>query len=179
MNTITVVSLLTMGLIIGSFLNAMIEIIPEGKKFTIATLYSKGTTFKYNLIGLFTVIIFLIVAYKFNFELSIQALFVALSFSMLLVITIIDIEYLAIPDSINLLAFNFAILSTGNILQLEFIEIGIGLKTALITVGGITLFRYFLSFFLNKEVLGEGNVLITHVTLIKNISIFPPLDKPY
>ncbi len=65
-----------------------------------------------------------------------------LVFAMLLVLIVIDIEYLAVPDSINLLALTLAFI------QPSFLD---AFQNALMAMGGLALLRYYLSYLLQKR----------------------------
>ena len=72
-------------------------------------------------------------------------------FALLLALVMIDFKYMAIPDSLNLLALALAII---NPYALDSIE------NALLAAGGLTLLRYYVSYFLNREAMGEGDIIV-------------------
>ena len=72
-------------------------------------------------------------------------------FTLLLALVMIDFKYMAVPDNLNLLALALAVVSP-NVLG--------SLHDALLAAGGLTLLRYYLSFFLNKEAMGEGDIIV-------------------
>ena len=166
------------GLLFGSFLNVVILRIPKEESiiFGASHCYSCGTPLKawhniplfswlflrgkcsfcqtkismqYPLIELSSGIIFLLLAQKFG--LQIPAFFIALSFLMLLALSMIDLKYKMVPDSLNLLALLFAILGTWN-LQGFFTN----LQNAFLFAGGFTLLRFTLSYYLTSSVYRAG-----------------------
>ena len=68
---------------------------------------------QYPIIELLSGLIFLTLANKYG--LSLPIFFVALSFLMLLALSMIDFKYKMIPDSLNLLAILFAVIGAWNI----------------------------------------------------------------
>jgi leader peptidase (prepilin peptidase)/N-methyltransferase len=106
-------------------------------------------SFQYPLIEFITSTIFTLVALKYG--LSINALLIALSFSMLLSLAAIDLKYKMVPDSLNLLAILFAVLSAWNIKG-----IAINAQNALLFAGGFTLLRFTLSYYLTSSIYRAG-----------------------
>ncbi len=109
---------------------------------------------QYPLVELFSGLIFLALAFKFG--LSIPILLIALSFLMLLALSLIDFKYKMVPDSLNLLAMLFAILgawSIGGIFA--------NLHHALIFAGGFTLLRFSLSYILTSSAHREAKKNVT------------------
>jgi len=99
---------------------------------------------QYPIIEFISGIIFLTLAFKY--EVSISIFFVAMSFLMLLALSMIDFKYKMVPDSLNLLAILFAILgawSIGGVLD--------NLQNALLFAGGFTLLRFSLSYLLTSS----------------------------
>lgn len=72
-------------------------------------------------------------------------------FALLLALVMIDFKYMAVPDNLNLLALALAIINPWAIDSIQ---------NALMAAGGLTLLRYYLSFFLNKEAMGEGDIIV-------------------
>ena len=166
------------GLLFGSFLNVVILRIPkeESVVFDGSYCYSCGEKLKpwhniplfswlflrgkcafckssisiqYPLIELTSGLLFVAVALQYG--LSIPAFFIALSFLMLLALSMIDFKYKMVPDSLNLLAIFFAILgawSPQGILQ--------NFQNALLFAGGFTLLRFALSYYLTSSVYRAG-----------------------
>ena len=73
-------------------------------------------------------------------------------FATLLALSVIDIDYKAVPDSLNLLALTLSIFSSPDIL--------INLQNALILMGGMSAIRFYVSYFIKKEALGEGDIIV-------------------
>ena len=166
------------GLLFGSFLNVVILRIPkeESVVFDGSYCYSCGEKLKpwhniplfswlflrgkcafckskisvqYPLIELTSGLLFLAVAFQYG--LSLPAFLIALSFLMLLALSMIDFKYKMVPDSLNLLAILFAILgawSPEGILQ--------NLQNALLFAGGFTLLRFALSYYLTSSIYRAG-----------------------
>jgi leader peptidase (prepilin peptidase)/N-methyltransferase len=165
---------LIFGLLFGSFLNVLILRIPRGESvvFKSSHCYSCGNSLKpwhniplfswlflrgkcsfcktkisiqYPLIELTSGLIFVAIAAQYS--LSIPAFFIALSFLMLLALSMIDFKYKMVPDSLNLLAIVFAIFGTWS-MQGFFLN----LQNALLFAGGFTLLRFSLSYYLTSSV---------------------------
>ncbi|MEA1983970.1 MAG: prepilin peptidase [Campylobacterota bacterium] len=166
------------GLLFGSFLNVVILRIPKGESvvFTASHCYSCQNSLKpwhnipllswlflrgkcsfcktkisiqYPLIELLSGVIFVTIASQYG--LSLPAFFIALSFLMLLALSMIDFKYKMVPDSLNLLAIFFAILGAWSING--FI---LNLQNALLFAGGFTLLRFALSYYLTSSVFRAG-----------------------
>ena len=166
------------GLIFGSFLNVVILRIPKDESiiFGASHCYSCETPLKpwhniplfswlflrgkcsfcqakismqYPLIELSSGVIFLLLAQKFG--LQIPAFFIALSFLMLLALSMIDLKYKMVPDSLNLFAIFFAIIGAWSIIGV--VE---NLQNALLFAGGFTLLRFALSYYLTSSVYRAG-----------------------
>jgi len=161
------------GLIFGSFLNVVILRIPKGESvvFNASHCYSCGNFLKpwhnipllswlflrgkcsfcqskisieYPFIELTSALIFVIIADQYT--LSVPAFFIAMSFLMLLALSMIDLKYKMVPDSLNLLAIVFAILGAWNIEGFF-----LNLQNALLFAGGFTLLRFTLSYYLTSS----------------------------
>ncbi|SHO80588.1 Leader peptidase (Prepilin peptidase) / N-methyltransferase [hydrothermal vent metagenome] len=104
---------------------------------------------QYPIIEFITGLIFLAVFWKMG--ITIYAGVIAIVFTLLLALTMIDFKYMAIPDSLNLLALTLAVV------QPDFMEAG---HNALLAVAGFTLMRFYLSYLLKKEAMGEGDIMI-------------------
>jgi len=166
------------GLLFGSFLNVVILRIPkeESVVFKASHCYSCGNALKpwhniplfswlflrgkcsfckskisiqYPLIELTSGVIFVAIAAQYG--LSLAAFFIALSFLMLLALSMIDFKYKMVPDSLNLLAITFAILGAWSIQGLL-----LNLQNALLFAGGFTLLRFSLSYYLTSSVFRAG-----------------------
>lgn len=108
---------------------------------------------QYPLIELLSGLIFLFSTMKLG--LSIQSFGVALTFDLLLALSAIDYYYKMVPDSINLSALTIAILSATSLGQL-----GYNFTNALLFAGGFTLLRFYLSYAIKKEAMGEADIMI-------------------
>ncbi|WP_281950672.1 prepilin peptidase [Nitrosophilus kaiyonis] len=158
------------GLVFGSFLNVLIVRIPKGENIAyppshcpvckkqlkwwhnipvISWIILKGECYfckskislQYPLIELITAIIFVIVFLKNG--INIYSLIIALTFSLLLTLSMIDFLYKAVPDSLNLLALSLSIFSSANILE--------NLKNALLMAGGFSLLRFYVSYYVSLK----------------------------
>jgi len=184
------------GLVFGSFLNVVILRIPRDESIVFGSshCYACGNELKpwhniplfswiflrgrcsfcktkismqYPLIELFSGIIFLLLANKFS--ISIPTFFIALSFLMLLALSMIDLKYKMVPDSLNLLAILFAILGAWNIQGLL-----LNFQNALLFAGGFTLLRFALSYYLTSSIYRAG--LKTKTTWNKNFDRTPFIE---
>ena len=182
-----------LGILIGSFLNVVILRIPldESLLFPSSHCYSCQTPLKpwhnipifswlflrgkcsfcktkislqYPSIELASGIIFLTLANKYGISLPI--FFIALSFLMLLALSMIDFKYKMVPDSINLLALVFAIFGAWSIEA-----IFTNLQNALLFAGGFTLLRFALSYLLTSSLHRQARKTITPWT--KNYHTYP------
>ena len=173
-----VVFIFIFGIVIGSFLNVLIYRIPKGESIAypaskcqscqtplkwyhnipiFSWIFLRGKcgfcgekiSIQYPLIELITGIIAVSLFYKLGLVWYMPIVFVV--FALLLALVMIDFKYMAIPDNLNLLALALAVISP-NILG--------SLHDALLAAGGLTLLRYYLSFFLNKEAMGEGDIIV-------------------
>ncbi|MEO1923327.1 MAG: prepilin peptidase [Nautiliaceae bacterium] len=73
-------------------------------------------------------------------------------FATLLALSVIDLDYKAVPDSLNLLALTLAFFSSPDILE--------NLKNALILMGGMSLIRFYISYLIKREAMGEGDIIV-------------------
>jgi leader peptidase (prepilin peptidase)/N-methyltransferase len=166
------------GLIIGSFLNVVIYRIPKGESIVFPSskcqscetplkwyhnipifswLFLRGKcgfcaekiSPQYPLIELTTGLIALTLYYKLGLVWNLPIIFAV--FTLLLALVMIDFKYMEIPDSLNLLALTLAVISP------TFLD---SIQNALLAAGGLTLLRYYLSYFLNKEAMGEGDIIV-------------------
>jgi len=167
-----------LGLLLGSFLNVVILRIPKGESVVFGAshcttcgeklkpwhniplfswLFLRGKcaycqshiSIQYPLIELSSGFIFLIIANKFGLQLP--TFFIALCFLMLLALSVIDLRYKMVPDSLNLLAILFAIIGAWNISGVI-----TNLENALLFAGGFTLLRFALSYYLTSSVYRAG-----------------------
>jgi len=108
---------------------------------------------QYPVIEILSALIFLFTAMKLGINL--HAFGIALVFTLLLSLSVIDFYYKMVPDSLNLSALTFAILSATSLGQL-----GYNFTNALLFAGGFTLLRFYLSYALKKEAMGEADIMI-------------------
>jgi len=174
--------IILIGLVFGSFLNVLIARIPNDENVAfpashcpkcktplkpyhnvpvLSWLFLRGKcsfckekiSIQYPIVELLTGIIFGAVYYKLG--MSYMALMVALSFSFLLALSVIDYYTKMVPDSLNLLAMSAAIIAcTG------FQGFVVNFQNALLFVGGFALLRFYLSYFMKREALGEGDLMV-------------------
>ena len=166
------------GIVMGSFLNVLIYRIPKGENIAFppskcqscktalkwyhnipifSWLFLKGKcafckesiAMQYPLIEFITGIIFVLLFIKLGLVWYLP--FVFLTFFLLLGLVMIDFKYMAVPDSLNLLALAISIIGVNAIESLQY---------ALMAAGGLALLRYYLSYFLNKEAMGEGDIIV-------------------
>lgn len=108
---------------------------------------------QYPIIEILSGAIFLFSAMKLG--INFQAFGVALTFDLLLALSVIDYRYKMVPDSINLSALTVAIFSVSSLEQL-----GYNFTNALLFAGGFTLLRFYLSYAIKKEAMGEADIMI-------------------
>ncbi len=167
-----------LGLAIGSFLNVVIFRIPKEENIAFPASHcthcnkplkwwhniplisyiilkgkchycKKNISIQYPLVELASTVIF-IISYAKTTSFT-EGLIVALVFDLLLALSLIDFRYKAVPDSLNLLALSLSVF-TGNII--------VSLTNALLFAGGFTLLRFYVSFIIKKEALGEADIMI-------------------
>lgn len=108
---------------------------------------------QYPMIELFSALIFLFSAMKFGF--TFQAFGIALTFDLLLALSAIDYRYKMVPDSLNLGALSVAIFSVAS-----FAQLGYNITNALLFAGGFSLLRFYVSYIIKKEAMGEADIMI-------------------
>jgi len=108
---------------------------------------------QYPLIELLSGLIFLFSALKFG--LTFQALGIAVTFDFLLALSAIDYRYKMVPDSLNLGALTVAVFS---VTSLE--SFGYNVTNALLFAGGFSLLRFYISYIIKKEAMGEADIMI-------------------
>lgn len=104
---------------------------------------------QYPIIELLSGALFLVLASKIG--VSLPAFFIALSFLMLLALSMIDFKYKMVPDSLNLLAIFFAICGAWSLSGFV-----LNLQNALLFAGGFTLLRFTLSYYLTSSIYRAG-----------------------
>ncbi len=108
---------------------------------------------QYPLIETLTGLIFLLTALKMG--IGFQAFGIAMVFTLLVALSVIDFRYKMVPDSINLSALTFAIFSVT-----AYSEFVTHFTNALLLAGGFTLLRFYLSYAIKKEAMGEADIMI-------------------
>ncbi len=170
------------GLIFGSFLNVLIARIPKDENVAFPAshcpkcntplkayhniplfswLFLRGKcafckekiSIQYPIVELLNALIWGAVFFKLG--LSYMALMIAFSFSFLLALSVIDFYIKMVPDSLNLLALTTAIIAATS-----FQGFTINFQNALLAVGGFALLRFYLSYLIKKEALGEGDLMV-------------------
>lgn len=170
------------GAAIGSFLNVVILRIPKDESISfpashcmscntplrvwhnipiLSWLFLRGKcgfcgakiSVQYPIIEAISGLIFLFTVMKLG--INAHGLGIALAFDLLLALSVIDYRYKMVPDSINLSALTIAIFSVTS-----FEQFGYNATNALLFAGGFTLLRFYLSFAINKEAMGEADIMI-------------------
>ncbi len=113
----------------------------------------KPISVQYPLVELMGGIIFLAVFVKMGFTLP--AVGIAVAFLLLLTLSVIDFYYKMVPDSLNLSALTLAVISAYSLPMLieQFVN-------ALIFAGAFSLLRFYLSYAIKKEAMGEADIMI-------------------
>lgn len=171
-----------MGAVIGSFLNVLIVRIPKDENIAFPAshcvscktplkwyhnipifswLFLRGKcafcgapiSRQYPLVELLSGIIFLVLFAKMDFQIATAG--VALCFVLLLTLSVIDFYYKMVPDSLNLSALTLAVISVASMPM--FFE---NFTNALLFAGGFTLLRFYLSYIIKKEAMGEADIMI-------------------
>lgn len=171
----------------GSFLNVLIVRVPKGESVVlpnshcpickeklkwwhniplISYIFLKGQcaycekkiSFVYPIVEFFTMFIFIAVFVKMGFSENLlenrDTFLLSIIFSLLLSLSVIDLRYKAVPDSISLSTLT---------LSLFLFNIIDTLSNALLLAGGFTFLRFYVSFILRKEAMGEGDIIIAGV----------------
>lgn len=167
------------GIIFGSFLNVVILRIPKDESIVFGSshcvscntplkpwhniplfswIFLRGKcsfcktkiSVQYPIIELVSGFIFLTLANKYG--LSLPIFFVALSFLMLLALSMIDFKYKMVPDSLNILAILFAVIGAWNIDGLI-----TNFQNALLFAGAFTILRFSLSYLLTSSAHRQAN----------------------
>ncbi len=167
-----------LGIVVGSFLNVLIYRIPRDESILFPASHCPNCNTKlkfyhnipllswivlrgkcafcktkisaqYPAVELISGLIAATVVHKYG--LNVPAVFITLSFFMLLALAMIDFKYKMVPDSLNLLAILFAVLGAWG--PYGVIE---HLKNALLFAGGFTLLRFALSYYLTSGVYRAG-----------------------
>lgn len=168
----------TFGIVMGSFLNVLIYRIPNNENIAFpaskcqscqtelkwyhnvpifswiflrgkCAFCSESIAMQYPLIEFSTGIVAVLLFFKLGLVWYLP--FVFLTFFLLLGLVMIDFKYMAVPDSLNLLALAVAVVGPNALESIQY---------ALMAAGGLALLRYYLSYFLNKEAMGEGDIIV-------------------
>ncbi|MDR2100815.1 MAG: prepilin peptidase [Campylobacteraceae bacterium] len=169
------------GLLFGSFLNVLILRIPKNESVIFPSSHcavcntplkwyhnipllswiflggkcaycKEKISFQYPLVEFAAALLFFICALKE--ESLYSALVTGVIFALLLGLSLIDLRYKAVPDSLSLSAL---------ILALAFPEILSKLQYALLFAGGFALLRIFISAVIKKEAMGEADIIIAAI----------------
>jgi len=169
-----------LGVVIGSFLNVIILRVPKKESIVfpashcptcktplkwwhnipiISYILLKGKcafckekiSIQYPIIELLSGIIIVLVYIKTG-SFDIYTLMLSLTFLSLLVSSVVDLKYKAITYIMNVLPVTFAIFSSPHILE--------NLTNALLFAGGAVFIRDYVSAIINKEAMGDGDILI-------------------
>jgi len=167
------------GIVIGSFLNVVILRIPKKESvvfpashcptcktplkwwhnipiFSYIALKGKCAfchekiSIQYPLVELISGVIVTLVYYKMGF--NIFSVMMMATFLSLLVSSMVDLKYKAITYIMNVLPITFAIFSSQNITE--------NFTNALLFAGGAVFIRDYVSAIINKESMGEGDILV-------------------
>ncbi len=167
------------GILIGSFINVLIIRIPKGESvvFPSSHCVSCGKNLKwyhniplfswiflrgkcafcgskisiqYPIIEFLSGLIFLL-SYIKNQDLLFSFI-VGGVFALLLALSVIDLRYKEVPDSLNLLALTLSIATSYDVIT--------NFQNALLFAGGFTLLRFYVSYILKKEAMGEADIMI-------------------
>lgn len=182
MASLTLLFVFILGIVIGSFMNVLIVRIPKGENVAFPAshcvhcntplkiwhniplfswLFLRGRcsfcdraiSLQYPLIELLSGIIFVTLFLKMGMA---PATFgIATVFVLLLSLSVIDFYYKMVPDSLNLSALTLAIISAYSLPMLA-----VNLVNALIFAGAFSLLRFYISFVIKKEAMGEADIMI-------------------
>lgn len=149
MDILNIISIFILGYLIGKVLKVVIL-----KFYQIYSKEGRGTNFLHFPIELSNALIYIITYIYFGF--TIQGVFIALLFSILLSICLIDFKFHIIPDSLNLVVFllsiiyGFILLGLGEESMLDIFNRGYGL------ILGLSFF--FLIAVVTKGAIGGGDI---------------------
>jgi len=167
-----------LGACVGSFLNVVIYRVPKGLSVVSprshCTTCNKNLSWYYNIpllswivlrgksgccnkkisiqypfVEFMSMFIFLLVFYKNGF--NYQSIIISIVFALFLTLSVMDYYYHAIFDSVSLTTLAISIFS--NNILVSFID-------AIMVAGALTLLRFYVSFFLKKEAMGEGDIIL-------------------
>ncbi len=109
---------------------------------------------QYPLIEAISCVLAILVCLKFGFAL--ESIFIALAILLLLALSVIDLRFKEVPDSINFSALVFALVG-GILLRGDFL---LTIASAFSLAGFFTLLRFAFQTFAKKEALGEGDIIV-------------------
>ena len=182
MTVLTYLFIFIIGAVIGSFLNVLIVRIPKNENVAFPAshcvhcktplkfyhnipifswLFLRGKcafcgdkiSYQYPLVELLSGLIFLVIFLKMG--IAAPALGIALVFLLLLTLSVIDFYYKMVPDSLNLSALTLAMISAYSLPMLVS-----NIVNALIFAGAFSLLRFYLSYAIKKEAMGEADIMI-------------------
>jgi len=171
------------GLMIGSFLNVVIYRTPRGESIAFPSSHCTSCNTKlkwyhniplfswlflggkcayckepiskqYPIIELFTGLLWLALFFKLGWVWYFP--FVAASFTALLALTVIDLKYYAVPDSVNFFALAMALLQPDS-LKIAWDN---PIASALYAAGGLWLLAKIISIVMRKEAMGGADVIV-------------------
>jgi len=180
--SIEILFVFLLGISIGSFLNVIIFRIPKNESIVFPSshcskckvklkiyhnipifswFFLKGKcsfcnskiSIQYPIVEFSSGLMFILLYSKFG--ITQEFFLVSAIFSTLLALSVIDYKFKAVPDSLNLLALTLAI-----VYPLELQSIIFNFTNALIFAGAFALLRFYVSYFLKKEAMGEGDIMI-------------------
>ena len=182
-DTLYAVGAALLGLLIGSFLNVIIYRVPRGENIAFPAshctacnhplkwyhnipvfswLFLRGKcafcgepiSKQYPIIELLTSLIWLMIFLKLGAVWWMP--FVAASFTALLALTMIDLKYYAVPDSVNFFALGMALVSP----KLLDLDMSNPVINALLAAGGLWLIGFLTSKLARKEAMGSADVIV-------------------
>lgn len=138
------------GLFGGHIASLCIYSIPREISLTkLQTSENKFFTTRYLLVSLSCLLVSIILHLKSDN--IVDFLLYCFVFYTLISLSFIDIDYKAVPDSLNILAFVFAIFCGDFLLSLQ---------NGLVMAGAFFVIRFVVSYILSKEAMGEADILI-------------------
>lgn len=143
------IGIVLLGVVMGSVLHRVIERVPHALPLFKCSSCKSSFSIEYFLVLLLSVTLSILIFYKNGIHL--QSFMVAMVFLLFLALSVIDFHYHMVPDSINLLALTLSVL-TGSILH--------SLEAALLMMGFMTALRFYVSYFMEKEAMGEGDIIL-------------------
>jgi len=87
--------------------------------------------------------------------LSIETFLVSLIFILLMALSFIDFDHRAVPDNLNLTVLTLAMIN-----EVDIHSFFMNIENALIFAGGFALLRFYVSYFVKREAMGEGDIIV-------------------